>query len=50
MTVQELINRLMEIENKELPIFVYDNYEGEIREIDEDSIDETFTDRIDINI
>ena len=51
MTVQELINRLMEVENKELPIFIYDSSEGEIREIIEDEIiDETIIDRVDINI
>ena len=52
MTVQDLIDRLMKIENKELPIFVYDTEEGEVREImeDEDMIDESILDRVDINI
>lgn len=51
MTVQKLIDILMEVENKELPIFIYDNSEGEIKEIfDDEIIDETITDRVDINI
>ena len=51
MTVQKLIDILMEVENKELPIFIYDSSEGEIREIfDDEIIDETINDRVDINI
>ena len=52
MTVQDLIDRLMKVENKKLPIYAYDTQEEEVRLImeDENMVDESIGDRIDINI
>ncbi len=46
MTVQELINELNKVENKELPIFVY-NIDSNLYNIH--SVDDTISDRVDIN-
>ena len=47
MTVQELIVKLEDIENKDLPIFVYDENNSEIYPVN--SVDNTIGDRVDIN-
>ena len=47
MTVQDLIDTLNQIENKQLPISVYDVDSGFLHDFD---IDLDLTDRIDLNI
>jgi hypothetical protein len=47
MTVQDLINLLDNLPDKNLPIFLYNNT---ITELTDDMIDLNITDRIDINI
>ena len=48
MTVKELIEELQQIENKDLPVFVYNVEQGELNDIT--LIDTDISDRIDINI
>ena len=48
MTVKELIEELQQIENKDLPVFVYDVEQGELNGIT--LIDTDISDRVDINI
>ena len=44
MTVKELIEKLEKLENKDLPIFIFDN--GDLRKID---LIDALDDRIDLN-
>ena len=46
MTVQELINELNDVENKELPVFIYQC--DDIFEIN--MVDLTISDRVDLNV
>ena len=48
MTVRELILALEKIENKDLSVFLYDRDYGEISEVL--NVDDTLTDRVDLNI
>ena len=48
MTVKELIEELQQIENKDLPVFVYDVEQSDL--IDITLIDTDISDRVDINI
>lgn len=45
MTVKELINKLNEVENKDLPIFIYN--ENDIYNFE---VDDNLTDRVDLNL
>ena len=47
-TVQELINILSELENKNLPVYVYNTENSEIHEIS--LVDTDISDRVDLNI
>lgn len=52
MTVQELIDKLQDVENKDLPVYVYDNTEyiqgHNLANIM--NVDLTISDRVDLNI
>lgn len=48
MKINELISFLQNIENKELPIYIFND--GDILLIEEDMFDLSINDRIDINI
>lgn len=48
MTVKQLISFLQDIENKDLPIFIYQDHD--IILLKKDMIDLTIDDRIDINL
>ncbi len=48
MTVQDLINLLNKLPNKNVSIFLY--YNNDIAELTDDMIDLDITDRLDINI
>ena len=45
MTIQELVNQLSELDDKDRPVFIYTN-----EDIYEFEIDDSITDRLDINI
>lgn len=47
MTVQELINLLENVKDKNVRVFLYN---GEITEINSDMVDTSISDRIDINV
>ena len=48
MTVAELIGILKNVENKSLPVFIYNNENGELFDIS--LVDYDLTDRVDINL
>ena len=51
MTIQELINYLETLDNKDREVFLYSGGQGSTEDIlTEDSIDDSISDRLDINI